>query len=38
MEHGFVLKMFTKQEMKGANVSVVCKGEVISALHGKAQL
>lgn len=38
MEHGFVLKIYTKQEKKGANVSVVCKGEVISALHGKAHL
>lgn len=35
MEHGFVLKMYTKQM---ANVSVVCKGDVISALHGKAHL
>lgn len=37
MEHGFVLKMYTKQK-KGANVSVVSKGKVISALHSKAQL
>lgn len=38
MERDFVLKMYTKQEKKGANVFGVCKGEVISALHGKAQL
>lgn len=38
MERGFALKMYTKQEMKGANMSVVCKGEVILALNDKAQL